>query len=228
MADLRSRARSLGASTHAYGVVLGLILLSLAFQLAAEDEEWARFTTIVLQSVTLIAALHVSGAHRRLIHLTIGVASIAILGSAGVLISSGELDSDAARGISLLLVAVAPIAIAVGVVTDTRRDGVTVRTMFGALCIYLLVGMFYAYAYSIVDGLSDTQFFAQTASSTIADFLYFSFTTMTTTGFGDLTAATDVGRSLTVTEELIGQIYLVTVVAVIVGNLSRRRAPADG
>jgi hypothetical protein len=44
---------------------------------------------------------------------------------------------------------------------------------------------------------------------------------MTTTGFGDLTAAHDVGRSLAITEALIGQIYLVTLVALIVGNLGR-------
>jgi hypothetical protein len=50
---------------------------------------------------------------------------------------------------------------------------------------------------------------------------------MTTTGFGDLTAATDTGRALAVTEELVGQIYLVTVVAVIVSNLGRGR-PSRG
>ena len=59
------------------------------------------------------------------------------------------------------------------------------------------------------------------ANATTSDYLYFSFTTMTTTGYGDLTAATDLGRSFAITEQLIGQIYLVTVVAVIVGNLSR-------
>jgi len=47
---------------------------------------------------------------------------------------------------------------------------------------------------------------------------------LTTVGYGDLSAATDLGRSVAITEALIGQIYLVTVVAVIAGNLSRRRA----
>ncbi len=57
------------------------------------------------------------------------------------------------------------------------------------------------------------------------DRLYFSFTTMTTVGFGDLTAAGDAGRMLAITEALLGQLYLVSVVALIVANLGRTRRP---
>ena len=57
---------------------------------------------------------------------------------------------------------------------------------------------------------------------------YYRFVTLTTTGFGDLTAATDVGRALTITEALIGQIYLVTVVALIVTNIGPGRAERTG
>ena len=55
------------------------------------------------------------------------------------------------------------------------------------------------------------------------DFLYFSFVTMTTVGYGDLTAAGDLGRMLAVTEALIGQLYLVTVVALVIGNIGQER-----
>jgi hypothetical protein len=215
------------AVTHAYGVVLLLILISLAFQLGAADAAWARLVTIALQSVTLLAALRVSRAHRWLLRLAAVVATVAFLGSAGALIGTGDLGADAARAVGLLLVAVAPVAIVIGVVRDTREAGaVTMRTMFGVLCIYLLLGMLFAYAFGLIGELSSDPFFAQTKSNSISDFLYFSFTTQTTTGFGDLTPATGLGRSLTVTEELLGQIYLVTVVAVIVGNLGRPRRTA--
>ncbi len=53
------------------------------------------------------------------------------------------------------------------------------------------------------------------------DFLYFSLATLTTTGYGDLTAAGELGRTLAVLEALLGQIYLVTVVALLVSNLRR-------
>ena len=71
------------------------------------------------------------------------------------------------------------------------------------------------------------QYFEQVSSSAVTQSqeIYFSFTTLTTTGYGDLTPALSVGRALSVLEMLIGQIYLVTVIGLLVGNL--RRGPAQ-
>lgn len=210
-------------SSHAYGLVLALILISLAFQLAAPDDGWARFVTILLQGGTLLAAFRVSGAHRAFQRVAALAVVVATLGSVGVLIGSGELGDEAARLVAVLLVIAAPVAIAAGVYRDTREGGVTVRTMFGVLCIYLLVGMLFSFTYGLVQALGSEPFFTGDVDGTISDFLYFSFTTITTTGYGDFTPAQDVGRSLAITEQLIGQIYLVTVVALIVANLGRGR-----
>jgi Ion channel len=70
-------------------------------------------------------------------------------------------------------------------------------------------------------------FFANGASATVSRCLYYSFTTLTTVGYGDLTAATNLGHTLSVTEALMGQIYLVTIVSLIVGNLGRTRSSAQ-
>jgi hypothetical protein len=122
------------------------------------------------------------------------------------------------------MVALAPIAIVHGLVRHFREEGrVTVQTMFGVLCIYLLLGSLFAFVYGILDEVGSSPFFAQIANGDTSDYLYFSFSTLTTTGYGDLTAGTDLGRSFAITEQLLGQIYLVTVVAVIIGNLSRAR-----
>jgi hypothetical protein len=53
--------------------------------------------------------------------------------------------------------------------------------------------------------------------------LYYSFTTLTTVGYGDFTARTNLGHTLSVSEALTGQIYLVTIVSLVVANLGRRR-----
>ena len=96
--------------------------------------------------------------------------------------------------------------------------------MFGVLCIYLLLGMLFAFIYGIVGVASSDPFFAQHATAeTTKNFLYFSFVTITTVGYGDLTAATNVGRSFAIAEALTGQIYMVTVVAAIVGGLGGSR-----
>lgn len=207
---------------YGYGWLLALIVVGLGFQMAAPETEAARMATILLQGFTLIAALTVSGVRRWLIHIAIVVTGLAIVTTIGILIGSGELDVAGGRILGLLLASIAPVAILVGISRQARRAGlITVRTMFGVLCVYLLVGTAFAFSYGIISTIEDGGFFAEIQEGTQADFLYFSFATMTTTGFGDLTPATDLGRSLAVTEALFGQIYLVTLVALIVGNLGR-------
>ena len=226
-ADASAWRRHTHPDGYAYGWLLVLILISLAFQLGAPEEEWARAVTIALQSSTLLASLHVSGAHRWLVRAASFAIVVAIAGTAGLFLARGEVGAVAARTVGLMLVLLAPAAIAQGIVRQARAAGaITVRTMFGVLCVYLLLGMAFGFAYGVVSAADDDVFFAQIQGGDQADFLYFSFTTLTTTGFGDLTAVDHLGRSLTVTEALIGQIYLVTVVALIVSNLTRTRARA--
>lgn len=94
--------------------------------------------------------------------------------------------------------------------------------MLGAVCIYVLIGMMFAFVYAAIDGIGSAPFFVQTSHATTPDFLYFSFITQTTVGYGDFTAAADLGRALSVLEALIGQLHLVTIIAVLVSRLSGR------
>jgi hypothetical protein len=209
---------------HRYGLVLGVILCSLVFQLAAPDEGWARTVAIAFQGGTLLLALVASDVRPLVVRTSAVVVGVAVLAAAGLEIGLG-LGITAARVVAVLLGGLAPLAIFRGVVRGVREDGgVTTHTMFGVLCIYLLLGILFAYAYALIGDLQASPFFAEQSQADINDFLYFSFVTVTTTGYGDLTAASDLGRSVAIAEALLGQIYLVTVVAVIVGNLGRRRA----
>jgi hypothetical protein len=123
-----------------------------------------------------------------------------------------------------LLVAIAPLVIAGAIVRNVRTDqAVTLYTLSGVLAIYLLAGMFFSFFYAAIDAVGDGNFFAQISDPGRSDFLYFSYITLSTTGYGDLTPAPDLGRTLAVAEALLGQIYLVTIVAVIVANLLPRR-----
>jgi hypothetical protein len=213
---------------HRYGVVLGLILVTLAFQLAAPEGDVARMVAVTLQGATLVAAVIIANAHRWVVRMTIAACVLLVAVAAGALFGTEEFGADSAHVISLLLVGLAPPVIVLGLREHFHQEGgMTLQTMFGVLCIYLLIGMLFGSLYGVIDSYTEQKFFISEEKLNISDFLYFSFTTLTTTGYGDLVAATDVGRSLAITETLIGQIYLVTVVALIVSQVGLRRASRD-
>jgi hypothetical protein len=110
------------------------------------------------------------------------------------------------------------------------RPRITLDTVAGALTAYLQVGIFFAVLYRLIDVLGDDHFFAQ-GPEPVDSFQYFSLITLTTVGYGDLTPGTDLGQLLASLEALTGQLFLVSVVALVVGNLGRdlphRRASAS-
>lgn len=204
---------------HRYSVLLGLILLLLSFQLAAPDGDTARLVTVVLQAITLTVAVVTARAHRWVIRLTETVCVFAVVGAVFAVLGTDEPADDSGHVISFLLIAVTPPVIVNGLVQQFRKErAVTRETMFGVLCIYLLIGMVFSASFGLIQSVGNENFFTDGPGQT-SDFLYYSFATLTTTGYGDLIAATNFGRSLSITEALIGQIYLVTVVALIVGNV---------
>ena len=204
---------------HRYSVLLALILLSLAFQLAASDGDVSSLVTVVLLAGTLVVAVVTSRAHPYVIRLTVAASVLLVVAAVGAVLGTEQLGADSARVVSLLLVALAPPAIINGLFALFREERqITRQTMFGVLCLYLLLGMLFGTAFAAIEAIGNADFFTSTANQT-SDFLYFSFSTLTTIGYGDLVAATNLGRSLAITEALIGQIYLVSVVGLIVSNL---------
>src|SRR4029077_8214648 len=112
------------------------------------------------------------------------------------------------------------VVIALGV---SRQESVTSQSVTGAIGIYLLIGMFFVYVYGASNYLSQSAFFVQTASASRPLFQYFSYVTLATVGYGDYTAAHQLGRMLAIVEALMGQLYLVTVLAILVSQLGRPR-----
>lgn len=209
---------------YRYGIVLALILASVGWGLAAPDGDWPRFLIVLLQAATLVAAVAASQTHRFVLRAAVTVAVLFAVGAAAALFGTTEFGDDSARLISLVLVAMAPPTISYGLVRDFREERyVTVHTMFGVLCLYLLLGLLFSALIETTQSISNESLLRPTADKP-SDFLYFSYSTLTTTGFGDVVARTDLARSIAVIEALIGQIYLVTIVALIVGNLRPRRS----
>jgi hypothetical protein len=97
------------------------------------------------------------------------------------------------------------------------------QSLTGAVCIYLLLGFMFMFVYGAIAAFDSDPFFAQGGDGTPSIRLYFSYVTLATLGYGDYTAAESLGRSVSVVEALCGQLYLVTVVALMVGHYGQRR-----
>ena len=221
----RARAVVSGARRpeYSFGIVLVLILLTLGFQVAAPEEEWARFLILTMHGLVLLSALLAARAHRAIIGVALVAVATALVVSGFALVGPGEVNEVPAAVVNMLFIGVTPVIVGRGLIHEIREERtVTIRTMFGVLCIYLLIGVFFAFIYAVIDAETANEFFPHVAPASTSDFLYFSFTTLTTTGYGDLVTVNELGRSMAVLEALIGQIYLVTVVALIVSNM---RAP---
>jgi glucan phosphoethanolaminetransferase (alkaline phosphatase superfamily) len=209
---------------HRYGVVLALVVASTAFQLVVSAADGPRFTVIALQALTLVAAVRTARVHRLGVRIASAAATLAVVASLATWVAAGEIPYSYAAVVSALLVAVAPPVLAAGLVRDLRETrAVSLHTLAGVLAIYLLIGMFFSFAYGLVDAIDASALFADRADSTPAEWLYFSFVTLSTVGYGDFSPGSDGSRALAVAEMLIGQIYLVTIVSLIVANLGRRR-----
>jgi hypothetical protein len=210
------------ADTARYLAILVLILATIGFHLAAADTEWSRLVIVLLQSGTLFLTLQVGRVHGLLDRLLLALIAAAVVISIVALAGFATLGDFDARLINLVLLAYAPVAMLVGMIGDMRaRHRVTVRTVIGVLSIYLLIGLVFTFVFGIIAAQSSDPFFKHGIHGTSADYLYFSYATLTTVGYGDLIANLHLGRSIAIIEALIGQIYLVSVVSLIVGNLGR-------
>lgn len=207
---------------YRYGTVLMLLAATFVVMAAGPPDAWTRVITVFLQGLTLLAALLASRVSRRLFRIAALVVVVALLSAVGSLLVTSS--SDPTSGfflLNVLLVGTAPVVIGRAL---WKRQIVDVHTVLGAVCIYVLIGMMFAFVYAAIDGIGSAPFFVQTSHATTPDFLYYSFITLTTVGYGDFTAAADLGRALSVLEALIGQLYLVTIIAVLVSRLSGRMA----
>jgi hypothetical protein len=209
-------------STRRYGILLLALFATFFFEGIAQPGNLQRSIGTVLLGGTLMLALHAARVPPRRMRIAGAVVVAVVLGVVVASIAgSGRTVVGIAALANALLVLLAPPAVVVGVRRDIGATGsVTVPVVAGVLCLYLLLGMFFAFTYAAVQNLGGAPFFAGGTAATSARSVYFSFVTLATLGYGDYTARSNFGHMLSVTEALVGEIYLVTVVAVIVSRLA--------
>lgn len=219
----RPNLQRIGPGEHRYGVVLALTVLVVLFAVLAPQGELPKAISLELQLFVLLAVLVTSGRQPLLRQLTVG--RIAAGTTAVAVLAAFELIPSAiVTGLSALIVVGTFPQMLHGLADLLRTRGVTVQAIAGGLAIYLLLGMLFSFVIGFAATVLQGVYFASGTDGTSSEHVYFSFTTMTTTGYGDFVPVTRAGRTIAVFEMLVGQIYLVTVIALLMGNLRARRA----
>jgi hypothetical protein len=205
-------------AAHSYWAVLAAIFVVFFLAALLPDSPWATSLIVLVQSATLLTVIWTAGWA-----MTERMVPFAIATVAGVLaVINIFWQRDALTAALGLVAGILTVAIAVAIATGAvAQNEVNSRSVAGAICVYMLFGMLFMFLFSVLAVLGHGPFFAQGTDGTRSVRVYFSYTTLATLGYGDYTAAGNLGRSLAVLEALIGQLYLVTVVAVVVTRLGR-------
>jgi len=220
---VRQLARAM-VSPDSYGSVLLLILFTYLFSVGV-TASWAASLVITVQIGTVWAVLHVSRARRPVRRAAAVLLLISAVAAAINLFVGKETTGEGAVALmSAVLYLIAPFSITRSLL---YRRAVDVQTVLGAIDIYLLVGMLFAFIYRFLGVVQPSLFFGLNGDGNFPKDLFFSFTTLTTTGYGNLVPAGNPGQTFAVAEMLVGQLFLVTAVAKVISAFQPVRLSAS-
>jgi hypothetical protein len=214
------------ARLGSYGWLLATLVASLFVQGTLPPSGAQQILVSILLGANLVLAAVVARVHPNWLRLAAAIAALGVavncLRAIAGVVGEGEV-----RAMNALVVLLGPPMVALGVLRSLRASrAVRLEAVTGVLSLYIMIGLFFAFVFGAIDELSGEPFFADDVQATVALCVYYSFVTLATVGYGDYTAAGNLGHTLSVFEALIGQIYLVTVVSLIVSNLGRRNGSA--
>jgi ion channel len=209
-----------------YASLLVLLLANFFLLELVDDPRWGAIGSTVLSALALVVAISDPDAgHTVTRRHALTIAACVALAPLVLLVNSASII-----GLTYLL-PVVPLVTATLPVTLSRvlhHRRVTHETVLGALCTYVLVGLLFAFLYLAVQELRDGPFFVQPGDHEQSEFLYYSFVTLTTLGFGDLSPTVGLPQALTALEALLGQVFLVTLVARLVTLWVRQSMSGEG
>lgn len=202
---------------HSYWAVLAAIFVTFFLAALLPDQPWASSLIVLIQSATLLIAIWTAGWAMTERTLPFAIATAAGIAAVINIFWRGEALTAALGLVAGLLIITVAVVIAKGAVAQNEINS---RSVAGAICVYMLFGLLFMFLFGVLAVLGHGPFFAQGTDGTRSLRLYFSYVTLATLGYGDYTPAGNLGHALAVLEALIGQLYLVTVVAVVVTRLA--------
>ena len=208
-------------TADSYGLVLLLVMVTYIVSVSI-TQTWAGSVVLTVQVATVWFTLRTAQARPAVRR----VADILLcLAAATAVVSFFVHGSGTERGgvfvVCSLLYLIAPFSI-VRHLMLLRRD-IDMETLLGAVAAYLLIGMFFAFAYKAAGLFGSVPFYGTAGPGSLSQDLFFSFVTMTTVGYGDLVPAANPGQTLAVLEAVIGQLFLVVAVGKVISSYRPRR-----
>lgn len=201
--------------------LLGVLLAALVLYPALHDKHGSAVAFNVIRTLLLLAGLRVAFVDHPLRAFAVALAVVSIVGAWASFVVPGRsanvvaLEVHATSAVFLLFTVVVVLRLIF------RQPRVTFDTVCGALCGYLLVGVAFGHFYTIL-ATADPQCIRGIDLATDArahfSLTYFSFVTLTTVGYGDITPVSDMARSMAVLEAVIGQFYMAVLIAGLIGK----------
>jgi hypothetical protein len=212
----------------AFGLVLLLLIGTYVLGSLTATHGWTAALTALVAVTAGVVAL--ASANARLIVVRAG----ALLAAGAVIFAvlSAIFDERSLLGVSGLITALLLLIAAAAVLrTVVSASEVGFRTILGAISVYIILGLLFSFLYTGLDRIQGSPFFGAGTTVHDGDTLLFSFYTLTTTGYGNLVPAGQPGKLFAGLEMLIGNIFLVTLVAGLVSlwrpGSWRRRSRSD-
>jgi len=196
--------------TDAFGLVLLLVLVTFVLTSLIGNHDWGAVLIMAATAATSIVALTSSHAPPHYVHIAIYLSATSLLLSIVTAVTGADVWLNLGAVLQVTLLALAMIAVLIRVVTAAE---VSARTILGAISVYTVLGLLFGFAYEAIARVQNTPFFEGAPHIHHGDYLFFSYTTLTTTGYGDLVPGGQPGEMIATFEMLIGQIFLVTLVA---------------
>ena len=230
-AETAAEVKAQDEASFRYGLVFLMTFGMVVFTIAAPAADWSRAVALSIEGAALIIAVATAREQKETTRRreAIGVLVVVVLVIIGIAV--GDIPKYVSAAVIALTTAAIPIVISRGTVRLMSQRGVTIQAVAGALAIYLSIGLLFAWTIAFIAQVdTSAYYFAQHTSGNSSIWVYYSFTVLTTTGFGDYSAAQPIGHALAVIEELTGQLYLVTVIGLLIGNFvgnQQRRRSAD-
>jgi hypothetical protein len=202
-----------------YGLLFILLLIDYVILTLVDSPRWGGLLRGFPLAVTVLFAVHTSASSRRMVRVAQLAVVLSLAGGLAEAATGGKQEGALSYLLLTVLLMITPVVILRRVLP---KQGVDIETLFAVVDVYIILGLIFSTLFIGIAHLEPAgkPFLAQSGYHPPSNYVYLSYVTLTTVGFGDLTPYSNVARSVVVFEALIGQIFLVTLVARLVALYS--------